>query len=297
MTTLPTVPTATFSPAATATRGVAAWFQRHPLWGYGLLAYGISWLLLLGALVAIQFDFLPADSPIMGVANQVAVFGPTLAALLVIAFTQGRNGVGQWLRTLVQWRVGIHWYLFVLVGIPLLMLIGESLLHGVQPLQALIQQWPILFTRYLPTVAITTIATGLAEEPGWRGFAQPRLQAKYGPLLGTFLLGLVWSGWHLPNLFLQPGGLFTFGLWFVATMVNAFVLAWVCNATNGSVLLVMLLHAAQNVTSRLVANLIGATDAVQFMNEYYLVSALTFGALMAVVLLVTRGRLGYQATA
>jgi hypothetical protein len=106
----------------------------------------------------------------------------------------------------------------------------------------------------------------------------------------------LWSGWHLPNLFFQPGGLSTFGLWFAATLVNAFVLAWVYNATNGSVLLVMLLHAAQNTTSRLVANLIGATDAVQFMNEYYSVSALTFGVVMLVVMLVTRGRLGYQVT-
>jgi membrane protease YdiL (CAAX protease family) len=288
-----TLHTASYPPApATATRGLAAWVQRHPLWGYGLLAYGISWLFLLGALAAIQFDLLPADSPMMGVANQVAVFGPALAALIMIAFTQGRSGVGQWLRSLVQWRVGMHWYLFVLLGIPLIMLIGESVVHGLRPFQMLAQQWPVLFTRYLPYVAITTVLTGLGEESGWRGFAQSRFQANYGPLLGTFLLGLLWSGWHLPNLFFQPGGLYTFGLWFAATLVNAFVLAWVYNATNGSVLLVMLLHAAQNTTSRLVANLIGATDAVQFMNEYYSVSALTFGVVMLVVMLVTRGRLG-----
>lgn len=291
-----TLPTASYSPTAATTRGLTAWIQRHPLWGYGLLAYGISWLLLLGALAAIQFDLLPADSPMMGVANQVAVFGPALAALIMIAFTQGRGGVGQWLRSLVQWRVGMHWYLFVLFGIPLISLLGESVLHGMRPFQALIEQWPILFTRYLPYVAIATVLTGLGEESGWRGFAQSRFQANYGPLLGTFLLGLLWSGWHLPNLFFQPGGLSTFGLWFAATLVNAFVLAWVYNATNGSVLLVMLLHAAQNTTSRLVANLIGATDAVQFMNEYYSVSALTFGVVMLVVMLVTRGRLGYQAT-
>jgi membrane protease YdiL (CAAX protease family) len=164
-----------------------------------------------------------------------------------------------------------------------------------RPFQALAQQWPVLFTRYLPYVALTTLATGLAEEPGWRGFALPRFQAKHGPLAGTFMLGLVWSFWHLPNLLFQPGGLFTFGLWFAATMVNSFVLAWVYNRTNGSLLLVMLLHAAQNVTSGLVANLLGARDAVQFMNEYYTVSAITFGVVMVVVILVTRGRLGYPA--
>lgn len=274
------------------TQEITTWLQRHPLLGYSLLAYGLTWLGMLILVVAMQVDFIAADSPIAGLINQVAAFGPAIGALIVIARTEGRTGVGRWLRRLIQWRVGFHWYLFVLLGIPLLMLIGESIVHGVQPFQALAQQWPILLTRYLPYVALTTLATGLAEEPGWRGFAQPRLQAKYGPLLGTFLLGLLWAGWHLPNLLFQSGGLSTFGLWLAATLVNAFVLAWVYNATNGSLLLVMLLHAAQNVTSRLVANLLGATDPVQFMHEYYLLSMLTFGIVMVIVLLRTRGRLG-----
>lgn len=53
----------------------------------------------------------------------------------------------------------------------------------------------------------------------------------------------------------------------------------------------MVLHTAQNETSRLVANLLGAVDPVLFMNEYYLLSALTIGIVMVVVLLITLGRL------
>lgn len=285
-----TLHTSTYLHATTEPRGVKGWLNRHPLLGYSLLAYGMTWLGMAVLVVVMQFDLVASGSPIAGLINQVAAFGPALAALIVIALTQGHAGVGQWLRSLVQWRVGIQWYLFALLGIPLLMLLAESLIHGLRPFQAFLQQWPVFFTRYLPYVAITTLATGLAEEPGWRGFAQLRFQAKYGPLVGTLLLGLVWSGWHLPNLLFQPGGLTTFGLWFAATMVNAFVLAWVYNATHGSVLLVMILHAAQNTTSRLVANLLGATDPVPFMNEYYLLSAITFVVLMAVVLLVNRSR-------
>jgi uncharacterized protein len=39
----------------------------------------------------------------------------------------------------------------------------------------------------------------LLEEPGWRGFALPRLQEKFGPLAGTIVLGLLWAAWHYPH--------------------------------------------------------------------------------------------------
>src|SRR5258708_3068856 len=46
--------------------------------------------------------------------------------------------------------------------------------------------------------------SSLVEEPGWRGFALPRLQERYGPLTGSLILGLCWGLWHLP-LFTIPG--------------------------------------------------------------------------------------------
>jgi membrane protease YdiL (CAAX protease family) len=56
------------------------------------------------------------------------------------------------------------------------------------------------------------IAGPLAEEPGWRGTAYPRLRASLGRRQAGLLLGVVWAVWHLP-LFFIPGTLqATFGL-------------------------------------------------------------------------------------
>ncbi|MFJ3363595.1 CPBP family intramembrane glutamic endopeptidase [Streptomyces anthocyanicus] len=42
---------------------------------------------------------------------------------------------------------------------------------------------------YLPGLVLQMITTGIAEEPGWRDFAMPRLQRRYGPFFGTLILG------------------------------------------------------------------------------------------------------------
>jgi membrane protease YdiL (CAAX protease family) len=59
----------------------------------------------------------------------------------------------------------------------------------------------LLFTVFLPLIPYGIVAPGLAEEPAWRGFALPRLQARYGPLLASLILGLLHALWHTPAYF------------------------------------------------------------------------------------------------
>jgi membrane protease YdiL (CAAX protease family) len=276
------------------------WLGKHPVLSYLVLAYAITWISLLAAIVAIQFDWVTPDSPILEVANNLGTFGPAIAAFVIAAAIGGKREVGQLLRRMAHWRVGIGWYLFVLVAVPLILVLGMSVVYGPALLGVLIAQWPLFFTGFLPAVAITTIITGLGEEPGWRGFALPRLQAKYGVLLGILILNVVWQLWHLPNILFQPGGLGAFALWTLATVANGFILAWVYNST-GSLLLVMLLHAAQNKSTGLVSNLVYLLDPTileqqaQFTNQIYVVSAAAVGVVVLLLIVLTRGRLGYKA--
>jgi membrane protease YdiL (CAAX protease family) len=170
--------TATPSRITTITRA-------FPLAAYFILAYALSWLILVPA----AFGLLP-DS-VGGVLPWVVPFGPAVAAFVVTALTGGRPAVGQLLRRLVQWRVGLRWYLLVLLGIPLIELIGAFAVLGTVPLDDLARNWPVIFTGYVPAVLYVAIFTGMGEEPGWRGFALPRLQARHGPLVGTAFLSVV----------------------------------------------------------------------------------------------------------
>jgi membrane protease YdiL (CAAX protease family) len=188
-----------------------------------------------------------------------------------------------------MWRVARRWYLFALVVIPVVCLLTALALPGA--FVGLGGQSAVkLAIEFLVVVVVGFLSGPLFEEPGWRGFALPRLQSQMGALRGTLLLGVMWSAWHLPQ-FLVPewanenGGLsptlvVTFLLMVVAI---APIMTWLYNSTRGSLLLVMLAHSGINAA---LAVFVVSTSALN-------VGLLGFGVLSVVLILMTRGRLGY----
>ncbi|NLG72754.1 MAG: CPBP family intramembrane metalloprotease [Chloroflexi bacterium] len=62
------------------------------------------------------------------------------------------------------------------------------------PLRELIANPLLLVTLFLPWLLQGIFIPSLGEELGWRGFAFPRLQARYGPVAGTLILGALQGG-------------------------------------------------------------------------------------------------------
>jgi membrane protease YdiL (CAAX protease family) len=174
--------------------------RQHPLLFYFVIAFGLTWayeLLVFGVL------HIPFSSSVLW-PLLLTLIGPTLAAFLMTAVTQGRAGILQLLRRYVRWRVGIAWYLVVLLGVPALLLLPAL----VQPGALSAFRLPALsfLPTYLFAYLLNLVFGGpLGEEPGWRGFALPRLEQRCGPLVGTLLLGVLWGLWHLPVFLLVPG--------------------------------------------------------------------------------------------
>jgi len=206
--------------------------------------------------------------------------------------TEGRAGIGRLLRRFVLWRVGLGWYLFVLVGIPAILVLSVIVLPGVlgsfQGL-ATLAPLPLLFL----AVYGFFLSGPLGEEPGWRGFALPRLQSLHGPLVGSLILGVLWSLWHLPLFFTPWNTLTTFNIvvFVLATTCLSIIYTWVFNNTKGSLLIAILLHWSFDLSTLIVAPLFPAP----IVDEYGLLVILPgFGAVALLVVALTRGRLGYQ---
>jgi uncharacterized protein len=264
-------PPATDRPTPPADRA-RRWSAKRPVTAFVATTYALSWSLWLVAWAVSE----PLGGPrwLAAVPFVLGGFGPPVAAWLVLRRTGG--SVRAWIRPVLHWRVPARYYLYAL-GLPaalytaanlVLVTLGETVRPGL-----VVERWPL----YLATFAFTLTLGGAMEEPGWRGFALPRLQARHTPLVATALLGLAWGIWHVPIY--GPLG-------FVVPFVLAFFYTWLYNRT-GSVLLCILLHAsftpAQEHLILLPSEVHGTTDLA--IGLVYLVGV---GLLIA----LTRGRLG-----
>jgi membrane protease YdiL (CAAX protease family) len=149
-------------------------------------------------------------------------------------------------------------------------------------------------------ISMALVGGPLFEEPGWTGFAQPRLQRLYGPLVGGLILGSLWALWHLP-VFLIPsqdlrdipprGTVLDFAVFAFALIGLRLIIMWVVNNTRNSVLMAIVLHASSNTFYA--AALVQLFRAPAVLGSYF---NLTMAAWVLALVLVaaTRGRMGYR---
>jgi membrane protease YdiL (CAAX protease family) len=172
-------------------------------------------------------------------------FAPLVSAIVVVMIAEGLPGLARLGRRVIRWRVNWIWYAAA-IGLPLLVhavAIGLNMATGA-PAPSFAQFVPWYTVLLLFGLRMVNPTDGpLGEEPGWRGFAQPRLQSRWSPLVSTALLGVLITGWHLPLVFMPQ---FDLGLPDIAsTVAVTFWYAWLFNRTGGSVLLTLIAHVTE----------------------------------------------------
>jgi len=235
-----------------------------------LLAFGISWAVwipaALGSHELIPAQFSIAPSPLLG------TFGPFIAALITTAIFDGRAGFGSLFRRFLVWRVNILWYLFVLLWPAIFSLLktGIAVLMGaavpdfsqspfmmLYPIPADVKD-AVPFIAFLPFVFLQQMLLGssMGEEPGWRGYALPRLQDGRSSLVASLILGFLWGIWHLPNWLAKgnPVQQNFLGWEILGLMATTVLFTWVFNNTKGSLLLALLFHTSIAVTGLFLAS-------------------------------------------
>jgi membrane protease YdiL (CAAX protease family) len=231
-----------------------------------------------GDTLAQHFGEFNYSSPFWRVIFHVAVYAPAIAAFTVIGVVKGRAGIQAFFSRIFRWRVGLRWYLFVFLGFPLMFFAARLLavaFGGEVPAYGF-DSW----LGWLPAVLFALVADpGGIEELGWRGFALPMLQRRFGALGSALILGVIWGVWHLPA-FLISGtnqSAMSLPIFLGGSIMLSVLLAVIYNGTGGSVLLPFLTHWLTNATmGYIVGNQMVYTTVVMALVAIVLV--MVFGA-------------------
>ena len=285
------------SQPAAATSGLLRAMRSHPLASYFVIAYVIAWGLSIPTTLG-AWGLLPGDWTILFV---LGTFGPFVASFIMTYITQGRKGVSRLQASIKNWHVGGRWLLFAFAALPALIMLGIIILPG--SLTGYQGLSPTVLVSYPVTlVAIWFGGGGLDEETGWRGFALPRLQSRYGPLTAALYLGIAHCFWH-GEQFLTPaqgGGpgtgltpfLVNLPIFLVMVLAITVILNWLFNRTKGSVFTAISAHASIDAPQ---AALLAFFPAVG-VTSMLVGATIGLGVAALLILVFTHGHLGYQRT-
>jgi membrane protease YdiL (CAAX protease family) len=229
-----------------------SFIHRYPIVTFYILAFVLG----AGTIYFVVQGVIPA-----GLALSSAL-SASIAGIIMTAILDGKAGLKLMVSRLLIWRVGIGYWLFALLFLVPIILIGSLF-------NPLFNGDPISFSNMkpafniLPMFILFFLVSGIGQELGWTGFLIPRLQARFGSLTSCVIRAILIGVWHLPLLIysgLHPYALvdFRYGVWiahkgFLIALVAILMLilswsifhTWMFNNTNGSLLLVATLHGSE----------------------------------------------------
>jgi len=172
--------------------------KERPLLIFFSLAYLFAWLSWLPLVLSeTGIGYLPVKIPMPYVA--IGSYGPLFAAFVTQKLSKGNfiffNFRFSWRAIIIGLVVGFALIALAFVIIP-------SAVLAIPPLIS--WNWKAFSLYPAAIIHMIFLAAGpLGEEPGWRGFALPKILKIWSPFWASLILGILWFAWHLP-LFLIP---------------------------------------------------------------------------------------------
>lgn len=178
----------------------------------------------------------------MNVPFSIYILSPAIASYIVLKKNNRVAGFREWLRRVFYFKNNIFVYLYVIAGL--------ALYFGVHIAVSGRAEVVLPYYTFLLSLPGGILIGGL-EEAGWMYVLQPELDKKYGFVLASVFVGVIWVFWHIP-LFFIPGtnhceGLINFWMFQVQVMSFSFFRGAVYKISGkGCVFVFLLFHAMFN---------------------------------------------------
>jgi len=203
------------------------------------ITFGLTWGV--AALLFLFYDQMVAIFGELSMSNPVfilLVYSPGIAGILLVWRTYGFKGLKSFFRRLTLWRAPAAWWVFIILGIPLIVYSGAAIKGSIA------DSFPFTpWYQVFPAIALA-LFLGPIEEFGWRGVALPLLQRKFSPFWAGLILGCIWGIWHIPSFLGSgtPQSAWAFGPFFIGIVAMSIILTPLFNASRGSLLTSALFH-------------------------------------------------------
>lgn len=252
------------------------------------------WLLIFNDLKPSLFEF---DKKTL-MLFLLGAYAPSIVALLLTFYLEGKAGVKNLLKRLVMWRVGFSWTLLALVIGPIIYTLAVVLYAGSGGFLGAVN---VGLLPWIPVVFLFSVLLGpLAEELGWRGFVLPCLDAKNKFISSSVIIGLIWGAWHIPLFWAVigtsvsgfPVSIQSVGLFFLAAIGTSFFYVWMFNKTMGSVFIAVLIHLSWNGSGNITSMLFPDMNPEQKLALFNYPVAIVW-----VILLISAGIYGFKRVA
>lgn len=218
------------------------------------ITFLITWII--ASIIHALFMWFYLEVTILGAVIVVSCLFALFTAWVVSSAYARKPGVRKHFSTILKPRGPWYWYLVIFLvfpGVPFLAF-GVTRLFGGEaefylPGSSFGMGLLVVLLDFLKGFLMTG---GINEESGWRGFALPRLQARYPVIVSAGIVWFFWAAWHIPYdlgrgvpiEWMLENRLF----W---NLIFAILLSWVYNRTNGSILAPALFHPAMNAFGNL----------------------------------------------
>ena len=248
-----------------------------------LVAFLWSWIILVPIAVLTRLGILEIDVvnnllvalPIMF----IGALGPAAGAFFSLYTINGKGAIKEYCKKFVSlkfgWKAWISMFLILGGAYFIAWIIPEF--FGENRIPAFIPIY--IFPIYL---LINIFMGGGQEEIGWRGYILPFLEKKYGLIIGSLILGIIWAIWHIPLWFI-PGTTQVYMNFIAFTFMTigySYIFSWIIELSNKKLFSGLVIHGIANGFAGIFPTLVMDKNTKQIRFWIYTIIILIIGIII-----------------
>ena len=231
-----------------------------------LITFIWSWIIWTPLILA-SFRIIPVSDKLLSILTipviMIGVYGPLAGALFALHKGKGKGSSKKYLRSFLDFRLG--WKVVIL---PIFIFGGSSFIAWFSPELFGEERLPMLLPSvwlFVPYLLIMILLGGGQEEFGWRGYALPILESKFGIWFANIILGIIHAFWHLPLWFITGSSqsYMNFGGFILLIVGYSFILSWIRKISGNRPFSGLYAHGLANAFFPLMPTLIMQKDLPQ----------------------------------